>query len=71
MQSDDFIGQADVIKYDEGQQLVIFEGAPGRLAVLNKMGARGQQPETYKGIKISYNRATGVVDGDLKSFRQN
>lgn len=62
--SQDFFGRADVIKYDESQEQVIFEGGPGTPATLWQT-RNGLPPREIKGSKILYNRRTGVffLDG--------
>ncbi|MFL5329433.1 MAG: LptA/OstA family protein [Gemmataceae bacterium] len=63
VQFDDVNGDADIIKYNEASQQVIFEGTRSRPAVLTKQVARGQKPQIFKADKITYNRSTGQFDG--------
>ena len=63
VQFDEYIGDADIIKYNEAQQQVIFEGSPGRPAVLTKQVARGQR-QTTRGDKFIFNRATNQLEGN-------
>ncbi len=57
----EFFGTAAVVKYNEGQEQVIFEGAPGNPATLyRKRADQGGEPQEIKGNKILYNRKTGV-----------
>lgn len=54
-----FYGRADVVKYDQGQEIVIFEGAPGNPATLYQDQGAGRDPRQIQGMKILYNRRTG------------
>ena len=60
----EFFGNADVIKYDESQELIIFEGKNGNLVKLYKLGAIGARPQLIEGRKILYNRKTGTFTLD-------
>ncbi len=55
----EFFGNAKTIKYDESQEIIIFEGEP---TVLYKFGAPGEKPKRIEGRKILYNRKTGNFD---------
>ncbi|MCS7044747.1 MAG: hypothetical protein NZO58_00170 [Gemmataceae bacterium] len=59
----EFYGSADTIKYDESQEMVIFEGNPAQLFRLNPMP--GGPPQRITGQKILYNRRNGnfTLDG--------
>jgi lipopolysaccharide export system protein LptA len=57
----EFYGQADTIKYDEGQDLIIFEGSSQAPASLYKLGPQGSEPQVTRGSKILYNRRTGEI----------
>jgi lipopolysaccharide export system protein LptA len=59
VQSGTFWGRADVIKYDESKELMIFEAREGRLATLVRQKAKGAPQEELKGQKIYYWRNTG------------
>lgn len=59
VQSNDFWGRGDVIKYDESKELIIFEAREGRLATLVRQKAKGTPQEELKGQKIYYWRNTG------------
>jgi hypothetical protein len=66
VQSQEFWGRADVVKYDESKELVIFEANEGNLATLYKIERRGEQPKEIKGKKIFYWRRTNdfkIEDG--------
>lgn len=58
VQSREFWGQADVIKYDESKEQVIFEASEGNLATLYRVIVPGQKPDEIKGKKITYWRRT-------------
>ncbi|HYT93362.1 MAG TPA: hypothetical protein VEL76_31890 [Gemmataceae bacterium] len=60
----EFFGRADVVKYDQTKDQVIFEGNPTTL-YRRKGGRQGPEYETIKGRTILYNRKTGVfiLDG--------
>jgi hypothetical protein len=53
----EFFGNADTIKYDESQEIVIFEGNP---TTLFKLVPGGGKPQRIQGTKILYNRKTGT-----------
>lgn len=61
--SQEFFGRAEMIKYDESQEQVIFEGVPGNPAVLYRV-RQGMEPEELRASKILYNRRTGVFQLD-------
>jgi lipopolysaccharide export system protein LptA len=58
VQSKEFWGRADVIKYDESKELVVFEASEGNLATLVRQKGKGTQQEEVKGKKIYYWRKT-------------
>lgn len=58
----EFFGNADVIKYDQSQELVIFEGKNGNQVKLYKFGRVGEKPKLIQADKILYNRKTGTFD---------
>lgn len=63
VQFDNFYGLADSITYNEEKQQVIFEGGPGRPAILSQSQGQGRAPRKLSGDKVIYNRATGRFDG--------
>jgi hypothetical protein len=66
VQAQEFWGRADLVKYDESKELVIFEGVDGNKATLYRVKARGTAPEEIRGKKIYYWRRTNdfkVDDG--------
>lgn len=59
IRTDEFFGNAEVVKYDESQENVIFEGTPGNPATLFKLRRPGEEPQKIQGTKILYNRKSG------------
>jgi lipopolysaccharide export system protein LptA len=59
IESQDFSGLADVVKYDESKEQIILEGTEGKPAILYREKVRGRERETIKGKKITYMRLTG------------
>ncbi|MBI3410676.1 MAG: hypothetical protein HY040_20255 [Planctomycetes bacterium] len=57
-------GTADLVKYDESQDLVIFEGTPGNPTILYKLRGPGAPPQQFIGGKILYNRKTGEIKAE-------
>lgn len=61
----DFFGRADVVKYDEAQDQIIFEGSSGSPAILSKTNAgQGRGTQDVKATKILYNRRQGTFQLD-------
>lgn len=58
VQAPEFYAQADVAKYDESKDLLVFEGKPARLYKVERPGDR---PREIKGEKILYERRTNHV----------
>lgn len=60
----EFFGRAEVVKYNEAQDTVIFEGSPAIL-YRRKAGLQGREYDEIKGRQILYNRKTGkcIIDG--------
>lgn len=71
VQFDEYYGSANVIKYNEAQQQIIFEGLPGQPAVVNVMKGVGAKPRTLRGEKFIYNRLTGRFDGNGVTWIEN
>jgi len=63
----EFYGTADVVKYDESKEQIIFEGVGGNFATLYQFASAGagSQPKEIKGRQILYERKTGrfTIDG--------
>ena len=48
----EFWGRADVIKYDESKEQVIFEASEGNVATLYRVTQPGAQPDEIKGLAL-------------------
>jgi lipopolysaccharide export system protein LptA len=59
IESQEFSGHADEVKYDESKEQIILEGTEGKPAVLYRQKVQGQDPGTLRGRKIIYMRLTG------------
>jgi len=57
----EFFGHATTVKFNEIQDLVIFEGPPNNPARLFQFLEPGRQPREIRGTKILYNRRTGGI----------
>ncbi|HMF19319.1 MAG TPA: hypothetical protein VKE98_19085 [Gemmataceae bacterium] len=60
----EFFGNATQAKYDEKQELMIFEGVPGNPAKLYQFVPGTNQPREIVGMRILYNRRTGAINID-------
>jgi hypothetical protein len=60
--SDQYLGYADILKYDESTDIVIFEGLNGNNVRLYKMVDGRPVPDTVNSAKVLYNRRTGQID---------
>jgi hypothetical protein len=58
VRAQEFYGFADVVKYDESQDRVIFEAGEGGMATLYRVKVTGGQEEKLSGKKIYYWRRT-------------
>jgi RNA polymerase sigma factor (sigma-70 family) len=58
----EFFGTAAMVKYDEGKELVIFEGTADNPATLFRERPDSSAPDEIKGSKILYNRKTGIFE---------
>jgi lipopolysaccharide export system protein LptA len=58
LQSREFSGRADQVKYDESKDLLVLEASEGNLATLVRPKAKGAAQEEVKGKKIYYWRRT-------------
>jgi hypothetical protein len=56
-------GRCDVLKYDQKEEQIIFEGASGNPVHLYRLRT-GLPPQEIKGNRILYNRRTGVFQLD-------
>jgi hypothetical protein len=59
IETQEFSGNADVVKYDESKEQVILEGSNGNLAVLKRQKVRGTEGDVVRARKITYLRLTG------------
>jgi len=59
IETQEFSGSADVVKYDESKEQIILEGSAGNDAILTKQKVRGADTQTLRGKKIYYWRSTG------------
>ncbi len=63
----EFYGTADIVKYDQSKEQIIFEGSGGNLAVIYRFvpgqGA-GVETSTMRARKIVYERKTGKFNSD-------
>jgi hypothetical protein len=57
----EFFGYATTAKFNELEDLVIFEGPPSNPARLYQFRAPGEQPREISGTQILYNRKTGAI----------
>jgi hypothetical protein len=58
-QTTDYYGTADLVKFDEGTDIMIFEGTNGNQVSLFKLSKiPGKEHERFSGSKILYNRRT-------------
>jgi hypothetical protein len=60
VQAQEFWGLADVVKYDESLDRLIFEGSEGNPATLYRTRGQGAQQEKVSGKKILYWRKTNL-----------
>jgi hypothetical protein len=67
VEAQEFKGRADIIKYDQSKDLIVFEATEGNLATLNRMLTPGSAPQEIKAKKILYWRRTGAfnIDGGM------
>jgi lipopolysaccharide export system protein LptA len=67
IETQEFSGNADVVKYDESKEQVILEGSDANPAVLTKQKGRGAKPDIVRGRKITYHRLTGEYEVEAGS----
>jgi hypothetical protein len=60
VQAQEFSGNADVVKYDEAEDRIIFEAAEGSRVTLYRVRIPGSPPEKLIGKKIYYWRKTNT-----------
>ncbi len=59
--TDKYLGTADILKYDEKNDIIILEGLNGNVVRLFQM-VDGQQSTVATSTKVLYNRKTGKID---------
>jgi hypothetical protein len=59
--TDKYLGHADIVKYDESTDIVIFEGLNGNKVQLYKMINDRPVAESVTTTKVLYNRKTGQI----------
>ena len=62
--TDKYLGYADVVKYDEGTEIVIFEGLNGNRVRLYDVSGERPREESVTTTKVIYNRKTGSMLSD-------
>jgi hypothetical protein len=65
-QTDEFTGNSKTVKFDERDDIVIFDGTPTIPVTIYKLPkVQGGQPQLLQGKKILYNRKNGefTIDG--------
>jgi hypothetical protein len=73
IETQEFTGNAETVKYDESKEQVILEGSDSNPAILTRQKGRGTDPDTVRGRKIIYLRSTGeyhVEAGSQIQIRQ-
>jgi RNA polymerase sigma factor (sigma-70 family) len=59
VQAQEYWGRADIIKYDESKEVLVFESGEGNLATLNRAVPGVEAPQELRGKKIYYWIGTG------------
>ncbi|MBI1830018.1 MAG: hypothetical protein HYR84_01045, partial [Planctomycetes bacterium] len=62
--TDKHLGYADIMKYDEANDLVILEGLNGNPVRMYEVTAQGVVPASVRSSKVLYHRKTGQIDTD-------
>ncbi len=60
--TDQYQGNADIVKYDEANDIVIFEALNGKLVQMYQITARGIEASAVRSSKVLYNRRTGTME---------
>lgn len=67
--TDKYLGYADVVKYDESTEIVIFEGLNGNRVRMYDVSGDRPRETMFSTSKVLYNRRTGVLESaDVKSI---
>jgi len=67
--TEQFLGYADVVKYDEANDRVIFEGLNGNPVRLYRPSLDGKHVPEFTGANVIYNRKTGKLNAaNVKSI---
>ncbi len=73
--TDKYLGYADIVKYDEANDLVIFEATNGNKVRMYEVGPSNMgksNPVSLNSTKVLYNRKTGKIDTEgVRSIRTN
>ena len=68
-QTDEFFGRADIVKFDEADDIIVFEANPGNIVTITKI-QNGRPGHEIRGNKILYNRKTGEFNlGGVREIR--
>ncbi len=62
-QTHQFHGSSKSVKYDESQDLIIFEG---NVTIYELAKVQGAAPKVFRGNRILYNRKTGEFNGEFR-----
>lgn len=60
--TDQYLGYADIVKYDEANDIIIFEAINGQRVRLFKMVGDRADPTNFSSAKVLYNRKTGKME---------
>ncbi len=60
--SDKYMGTADIIKYDEKNDIIILEGKNGNVVRMFQFVSGGEPTVVATATKVLYNRKTGKID---------
>ena len=69
--TEQYVGNADVVKYDERTDTVIFEGTNGNTVRMSQIIDGRPQQMNFNSAKVLYNRKTGKMESDgVRSLSQ-
>jgi hypothetical protein len=69
--TEEFYGYADVVKYNEESEMIIFEATKSPHVIIYKQTVKGGKAQPVTGKKILYNRRTGEIDGGNSNLFQS